>query len=277
VNAYSYRHSPTVSRVNRSRRDRAGHDSKLRLTILTRLVRLTRKRKLCAKPGKFTIAEPRRQRNLAARFLGDLHPEVHVSAAPGGIRRTYTTAARGPGVAFVNRIAMRVHLQRAVEMRALFDRTFAVILTMPLQKIVCLCRRRPSVRARCHRHRPCRGEKMSTRLVRTTTSTRTVSAATHGGVHAIERRSDRRSLRVVAGAGRDFRFRFFTHGKGRCKFVFGNSRFQKSCRQRRLRRRERKNIHRERTAGQKSSVAFNCAASSLATGSAVFAPGKRCE
>src|SRR5208283_2969605 len=89
---------------------------------------LALKRKLRTPPGKFPVAEARRQGDLAARLLGNFHAEVHGVGGAGRAQTHVYDGARGPGVALVDRVAVRVDLQRAVEVRSLFHRTFAVVL-----------------------------------------------------------------------------------------------------------------------------------------------------
>ena len=81
-------------------------------------------------PGELAVAQPRGQLDFAACFLGNLHAEVN---GVGRARRNQANVhyrARRPGIALVNRIAVRIHLQGTIEVRSLFDRAFAVVIDL---------------------------------------------------------------------------------------------------------------------------------------------------
>src|SRR5213079_1955970 len=91
-------------------------------------IRNAGKRKLRVPPGKFAIAKSRVQCDLASCVLGNVYSIVNSICCA---RRNYVNVnycARGPRVAFVNAIAMRIHLQRAIKMRSLLYWTFPIIL-----------------------------------------------------------------------------------------------------------------------------------------------------
>src|SRR5208283_1414951 len=86
------------------------------------------KRELRVKPRELAIAESRSQSNLAAGLLRNLHAKVHGVSSAGWNETHIYHGARCPGVALVNRIAVRIHLQRTIEVCAFFNRSLAVVL-----------------------------------------------------------------------------------------------------------------------------------------------------
>ena len=84
-------------------------------------LRLTRVRELRVGVRELPVIEFRRERDRASRVVRDLHA---VMRDVGGARRNQTDvlhAARLPGVPLVDRVALPVQLQRAIEMRAALD------------------------------------------------------------------------------------------------------------------------------------------------------------
>ena len=196
----------------------------------------------------------------------------------GGAGRNQThvhDGARGPGVALVDRIAVRIDLERAIKVRALIDRAFAVVLhhAAPENRaafVVVAFQFEPAIEGIDR----AAGEEMADALGAHHNIDANCVAAADGGLHAVERRGDG-AASALDWAGRDFRFRFFSHGEGGGEFVLRL--LLRLLQWPALCRRERKNVHRKSSAGQEIFGAFNCAASSLAVGSAVLAAGKRWE
>src|SRR5208282_2163373 len=115
--------------------------------------------------------------------------------------------------------------ERAIEVRAFFDRALAVIFghAAPEHRLAFV--------VDTYQFEPgvvgidgAAGEEMADALGSHHDIDTDGVAAADGGMHAVKRSSDRRgggssSLRVGAGPGRDFGFRFFSHCEGSCEFV----------------------------------------------------------
>ena len=105
-----------------------------------------------------------------------------MSAAPGGIKPHIHDRPRGPRVALVDGVSVRIDLQRTVKVRALFNWTFAIVLNHAapedgLSLIVGGFQFEPRVVG----IDGAAGKEVSNFLVRTTTSTRTVSPRLNAG------------------------------------------------------------------------------------------------
>ncbi len=215
------------------------------------------------------------QRDLVAGVFRNQHAVVH---GVGRARRDEPHihhSARSPGVALVDGIAVGIDLQRAIKVRAFFHRTFAIVLDHAapengLAFVVRALQFEPGVvgvdRAA--------GEKMSDLLGAHDDVHAHGIAAAERGLHQVQGSGDRSNF--SAGSGSNFGFRLFAHGK--------------RCGQFRLARHALSAAGSGACAGDTAkistvraplfrnpSVSFSWAASSFAVGSAVFAPGKRCE
>ncbi len=179
---------------------------------------LARKRELRVEIRELAITEAGGQGNLAARFLRNFHAEVHCIGGAGRDQPYVHDGARSPGVALVDGIAMGVHLERAVEVRTLFDRALAVILDHAapedrLAFVVDTFQLEPGIVG----IDGAAGKEMSDSLGTHHDIDANGVAETDGGLHAVQRRGDGSSL--GRSAGRDFCFRFFSHGEGGGKLM----------------------------------------------------------
>src|ERR1700687_1251849 len=68
---------------------------------------------------------------LLARMFGNVQAIVHGIGRTRRDQADINYRAGGPGVALIDLVAARVHLQRAKKMCALFDRPFAIVLYAP--------------------------------------------------------------------------------------------------------------------------------------------------
>ena len=139
----------------------------------------------------------------------------------GGAGRNQThvhDGARGPGVALVDRIAVRIHLKRAIEVRALFYRAFAIVPNHAtpenrLALVVDTFEFEPGIVGVDGASR----KEMAYAFGTNYNFDANGVAATDGGLHAVERRSDK--SRLNGRTGRDFRFCLLSDGESGCEFV----------------------------------------------------------
>ena len=68
------------------------------------------------------------QRDFVAGAFGNVHAEVNRVGRPGRNQMHVHHGPGGPCIALVDAIAVRIHLQRAIEVRAFLHRAFAVVL-----------------------------------------------------------------------------------------------------------------------------------------------------
>src|SRR5207245_1216644 len=89
-------------------------------------------------------------RNLLSRVVGNMQAVVNGISRARWNQMHIDNSARCPGVALVDRISVGVHLERTIEVRALFNRTFAFLLNHPTPKdgltlIICSLQFEPGV------------------------------------------------------------------------------------------------------------------------------------
>ena len=96
--------------------------------VLRRRVGLPGESFVRAVPRKLPVAQARVQRDLVAGVFRNRHSVVHSVCRARRDEPHIHDGSRGPGVALVDGIAVRVDLQRAIEVRAFFHRTFAIVL-----------------------------------------------------------------------------------------------------------------------------------------------------
>ena len=94
-----------------------------------RLIRLahTGERELRPEPREFSVIHFRVEVNVPFGARRDLQPVVNRVGSPGRNQVNIHDRARGPGIPLVDRISVRIDLQRAVEMRTRIHRTFALV------------------------------------------------------------------------------------------------------------------------------------------------------
>ena len=91
--------------------------------------------KLRVPPQKFPVVQLGVQGDLLAGIFWDAQAVVNRICRPGRNQPHIDHRARGPGVALVDHVAVRIHLQRAVEVCAGFHRAVPAILNAILAVI----------------------------------------------------------------------------------------------------------------------------------------------
>ena len=189
------------------------------------------------------------KRDLVAGVFRNRHAVMH---SVGRARRDEPHihhSPRRPSVTLVDGVAVRVDLQRAVEVCTFFDRTLAVALNHAapedgLAFVVGAFQFEPGVVG----VDSAAGEKVSNFLRAHDYVHAHGVAAAQRRLHVVQRSGDRRDF--SASAGSNFGFGFFAYGE-RCGQVRLSGRARLQCGlQRRLRRRQSKNIHRKSAALQ---------------------------
>ena len=175
---------------------------------------LARKRKLRVPPRELSVEQPRVQRDLRSRIVRHVHAVVHRIRRPGRDEPHIHHRTRGPGIAFVNRIAVSIDLQRPVEVCALFHRTFAVVFYHPAPEDGL------ALVVRAFEFEPCvvgidraTGEEMADLFGANHHVDPHIVAAAQRGLQTVQRSRDWR--RFTRGAGCGFDFRFLAHGERR--------------------------------------------------------------
>src|SRR5437764_12198353 len=109
-------------------RFRGSAGARTSIFVLGVAFRNAHKCELCVPPGELAVAEARVQGDLASRALGNVQAVVHGVGSAWRNQVDVNAGTRGPRIAFVDGIAVFINLQRAIEVRAGFDRAFAVVL-----------------------------------------------------------------------------------------------------------------------------------------------------
>ncbi len=143
---------------------------------------------------------------------------MHRIGGTGRNQSYVNNGARGPGVAFVDRIAVCVYLQGAIKMRTLFDRAPAVVLDHAapenrLALVIDSFEFEPGIVGIDGTS----GEEVANALGANHDIDADGVAAADGGLHPVERRRDRGGF--GSGAGRDFGLCFFAYCESGCEFV----------------------------------------------------------
>src|SRR5262245_21619225 len=88
---------------------------------------LTCKRKLCVEPRELAVVQTRFEVNLAFGIRGNLEPIVHRVCRAWRNEADINQRARGPRVAFVDRISVSIDLKGPIEVRTGIDGALSVL------------------------------------------------------------------------------------------------------------------------------------------------------
>src|SRR5262249_22777298 len=85
-------------------------------------------------PRKLAVVEFCFEKDLISAILWNLKTEMRGVRGTGGNQMNVSDGTRGPGVAFVDPVAMLIEPQRTIEVRAPLNWPFAVVFDFPAPK-----------------------------------------------------------------------------------------------------------------------------------------------
>src|SRR5439155_5693791 len=202
-----------------------------------------REREMRIEPTELAIVEFGVKRNLVAGIVRNVEAIVRSVRGPRRDQMDVNHGASGPGISFVDGIAVAIDLERTVEVGARLDGAFAVVLNFAapensLPFIVSGLQLEPDIEGvHC-----AAGEEVADLASAHNHIHTGVIAAAHERVSAIDRSSD--GADFASGAFRDGSIRFFANGEGGREFRLSQFAARRdvsffAC------RRNRENIHGE--------------------------------